>query len=177
MVTSFSFFLALQIFVEFGFGSESDTVDAGKHFPLLIATPVGTSDADKFKGTNFASVFDMWTFTKISKEVAHVIERDFRAFWEVFNQLNFVFLLVITSPVKCFHLRHNALFHWEFTRNDATHLFLDFLKVGIRNFGLTKVDIIVETGINSRANAKCGCRIKLLNCGRKNVAQRVTHFF
>ena len=35
---------------------------------MLVATPVGTGDADEFEGADFFSVFNMGTFAEVGKD-------------------------------------------------------------------------------------------------------------
>ena len=52
---------------------------------MLVATPVGTGDADEFEGADFFSIFNVRAFAEVGKDFAQIIKSNGVALREFFD--------------------------------------------------------------------------------------------
>ena len=140
---------------------ECNCINTGQHLILLRASPVCTGTGQQFKCLNGSGCHQMRTSTQIYKFVL-LIERDWLTLFRVLlAKFYLVWLIHFLQLCNGFFWRQFKLSQRNICLYNLFHFCFNFAQIFCRK-RLFQIKIIVETGINCRANGKLCSRIQPL---------------
>ena len=107
VVAAFGFFLLFDVFFELTFLFESRGVNTGEHLIFFAAFPIRARKAHKLERLYFAGRGKVRTFAKVGKR-ALLIERYLFALGQIFDELNFVRLVIFFHKLNRFVSRQGV---------------------------------------------------------------------
>ena len=153
----------------FGIGG---SVDSGKHFVLLAASPVSSCKAGKLKRFYRLCCHQVRACAEIHK-LSLLIEADLRIFRKILNKLYLIRFIF-------FFKKFNSLCSWFCKSGNGQVLFYDFfhLSLDLRKIfccdRLITVNIIIEAILNRRSNCKLHLREKAFDSLSHNMGSGMT---
>ncbi len=157
----FGFFQHVQVLVQFFLAGESRAVDTLQHFVLFIAAPVRACQAHKLKGFYPSGGRAVGSGAQIG-EITLGVQADDRVFRQVVDQFHFINFIFRGKTGQ----RVLAGYFAAHQREVLLHNFCHFLFNGgqvFRREDMLAVDVIIEPGVNGRADGKLHTREQVLD--------------
>jgi hypothetical protein len=172
MVAFLGLFEHNQILVEHFFLRESDAVKTCQLRPFFVATPIGTCRTQYFYGFNIRSVGQMRTPAKIG-ETALSVGGD-GSVLQFVDQLHFVVFVAFRKHFNGIGLADALAANIFFCSAQLQHFLFDSRKIGfLDNDTFARIDIVIKSVFDSRADAEFDTRIQLLQRFGHEVSRRV----
>ena len=140
---------------------EGGSVDTLEHFVLGITAPVSAGNCHNLEYLYFAGGTHVRTGAEIC-EVALFIHGNLSIFRKVIDQHNLVILSLVLEELQCFIAADYFLYQWNVFLGNLGHFLFNGCEIFLaENMG--RVQIIVETVINSRSDGKLGAWEQVLD--------------
>ncbi len=160
MITFLRLLQHFQVSSEFFLLGESDPVDAGQHFSVFIAAPVGPGDPQEFYRLDLAGIRQMRPAAEIGESTGF-IKGDLPVF-QFINEFKFILVSFFSEITDGFILAHFPAAEGLFFPGELQHAVFDLFKIRIRNLVVTKVDIIIKAVLNIRPDPEFYPGVELL---------------
>ena len=158
MVTLLGLLKHSEVLVQHRLLRKTDTVDAGEHVTLLIASPVGSCYGKQLDGFYYGSVLQMRTTAQVG-EISILIESD-GAVLEFPYKLALVLIALLGEIPERILLADLGTHEDLLPAGQFQHLVLDGLQFRLGELVSAEIDIIIEAVFDCRADSELDARIK-----------------
>ena len=158
MVTLLGLLKHGEVLVQHRLLRETDTVDAGEHVTLLIASPVGSGYGKQLDGLYYGSVLQMRTTAQVG-EISILIESD-GAVLEFLYKLALVLIALLGEIPERILLAYFGAHEVLLPAGQFQHLVLDGLQFRLGELVSTEIDIIIEAVLDCRTDSELDARIE-----------------
>ena len=158
----------LEIGVELLLLGEGGAVDAGEHFAVGIAAPIGAGDLHQLEGVaDLAGRGHVRAAAEV-EPVALLVDLDLLVFRDGVDQLDLEQLALVAEHALGLVARPHLLGEGFVARDDLAHLLLDGVEV-LRRERLVAEEVVIEAVLDHRADGDLRARPQALHGLRQHV--------
>ena len=170
VVAFFSFLKHIQVFIKLFLACKSSAVNTLKHLVVGIASPIRTGNGKQLKRLYLLCVGNVRACAKVG-EFTLLVEGYLFAFVKSVNKLKLVRL--VRHKLFSFVTGKGKALYTKIFFNNFLHFSFDTVKI-LGSEGCLGIEIVIKSGVDSRADSQTGIGIKSFYCLRQNMRRRVS---
>ena len=171
MVALLGFFKEREILVEHALLGERHAVHSHKLIAFLVAAPICACETHNLHSLDRCGTGDVRTAAKVGKRTLR-IGGDVAVF-KLGDKFALIFLVAVAEELQSVVLRYVGTHYCLVLLGKLKHLGFDFCEIVGCELVVTRVDIVVETILNGRADTELHAGIQLLQRLGKEVSRAV----
>ena len=171
MVSLLGLFQKYEILVEKRLLRECNTIDTGKLMTILVTSPVCTGNGSEFHSLDDLGISEVRSAAEVGK-VTVLIESNLTIL-EFIDKLDLILVTLLFEIFQSISLGHMRTLESLLAARKFHHLLLNSREISICKLPVTKVNVIVESILDSRADTEFDSRIQCFEGLRHKVCRRM----